>query len=190
MPFFCVQLSCEVPFTVSSSVRLTYVMQFTSLPITNFSLASSVSTDLTSLSLEDVDSVSEADRDTLAPLPPPSWNNQYPYSSSSYLPQNLSYIPPYSYTSADNTSFVGSYVDGVPPGMTIPGSAAAGGNGSAGSAHSASGELHQKLEIVLRVWSQFVGSICLSVYILPLSFTALFAWLVLVMLVSQSAAGI
>ncbi|ESO82346.1 hypothetical protein LOTGIDRAFT_170127 [Lottia gigantea] len=81
--------------------------------------------DLTSLSLEDVDSVSEADRDTLAPLPPPSWNNQYPYSSSNYLPQNLSYIPPYSYTSTDNTSYIGSFVDGGP--------------GSAGSVHSASG---------------------------------------------------
>ncbi|XP_046562527.1 segment polarity protein dishevelled homolog DVL-3-like isoform X6 [Haliotis rubra] len=95
--------------------------------------------DLTSLSLEDVDSVSEADRDTLAPLPPPAWNNQYPYSSSNYLPQNLSYIPPYSYTSTDNTSYVGSFVDGMPPppvGAVPPGG---GGNGSAGSVHSASG---------------------------------------------------
>ncbi|XP_067658537.1 segment polarity protein dishevelled homolog DVL-3-like isoform X1 [Haliotis asinina] len=94
--------------------------------------------DLTSLSLEDVDSVSEADRDTLAPLPPPAWNNQYPYSSSNYLPQNLSYIPPYSYTSTDNTSYVGSFVDGMPPppvGAVPPGG---GGNGSAGSVHSAS----------------------------------------------------
>ncbi|KAK6177510.1 segment polarity protein dishevelled homolog DVL-3 isoform X5 [Patella vulgata] len=91
--------------------------------------------DLTSLSLEDVDSVSEADRDTLAPLPPPSWNNQYPYSSSSYLPQNLSYIPPYSYTSTDTTSYIGSFIDGMAP----PPPTGGGGNGSAGSVHSASG---------------------------------------------------
>ncbi|XP_050414497.1 segment polarity protein dishevelled homolog DVL-3 isoform X2 [Patella vulgata] len=90
--------------------------------------------DLTSLSLEDVDSVSEADRDTLAPLPPPSWNNQYPYSSSSYLPQNLSYIPPYSYTSTDTTSYIGSFIDGMAP----PPPTGGGGNGSAGSVHSAS----------------------------------------------------
>ncbi|CAH1773482.1 unnamed protein product [Owenia fusiformis] len=35
--------------------------------------------DMSQLSLEDVDSVSEADRDTLAPLPPPAWNPQYSY---------------------------------------------------------------------------------------------------------------
>ncbi|XP_041378057.1 segment polarity protein dishevelled homolog DVL-3-like isoform X2 [Gigantopelta aegis] len=97
--------------------------------------------DLTSLSLEDVDSVSEADRDTLAPLPPPTWNNQYPYSSLNYLPQHLNYIPPYNYTSTDNASFVGSFVDGapVPTPMPMPASSGiGGGNGSAGSTHSAS----------------------------------------------------
>ncbi|XP_064610664.1 segment polarity protein dishevelled homolog DVL-3-like isoform X7 [Liolophura sinensis] len=90
--------------------------------------------DLSALSLEDVDSVSEADRDTLAPLPPPSWN--------SYMPQNISYIPPYSYTSTESTS----YVDGfAPPGVGVPmggggGSiVGGGGNGSAGSVHSGSG---------------------------------------------------
>ncbi|XP_064610659.1 segment polarity protein dishevelled homolog DVL-3-like isoform X3 [Liolophura sinensis] len=89
--------------------------------------------DLSALSLEDVDSVSEADRDTLAPLPPPSWN--------SYMPQNISYIPPYSYTSTESTS----YVDGfAPPGVGVPmggggGSiVGGGGNGSAGSVHSGS----------------------------------------------------
>lgn len=97
--------------------------------------------DLTSLSLEDVDSVSEADRDTLAPLPPPHWNNQYPYSNTSYLPQNLGYIPPYSYTSTDSQSFIGSYVDGVASekSIAIGGNTTGGGNGSAGSVHSASG---------------------------------------------------
>nr|QEQ92646.1 dishevelled-related protein [Lymnaea stagnalis] len=106
--------------------------------------------DLTSLNLEDVDSVSEADRDTLAPLPPPSWSsNQFPYSSSSYLPQNLHYIPAYVLNSGDNASFVGSFVD-VPPGVPspvgvnvgVPGIAVGplgGGSGSAGSVHSASG---------------------------------------------------
>lgn len=102
--------------------------------------------DFSSLSLEDVDSVSEADRDTLAPLPPPTWNNQYPYSSSSYLPQNLSYVPPYCYTSTDTTSYVGSFVDGCGPPSAASGAGAGGsagggggGNGSAGSVHSGSG---------------------------------------------------
>nr|AKJ32473.1 dishevelled [Pinctada fucata] len=99
--------------------------------------------DLSALSLEDVDSVSEADRDTLAPLPPPQWNNQYPYSNQSYLPQNLSYIPPYSYTSNDSQSYMGSLVDGgdksVISGLSVAtGGAGPGGNGSAGSVHSTS----------------------------------------------------
>ncbi|KAH9490005.1 Segment polarity protein dishevelled DVL-3 [Bulinus truncatus] len=103
--------------------------------------------DLASLNLEDVDSVSEADRDTLAPLPPPSWtSNQFPYSSSSYLPQNLHYIPAYALNTGDNASFVGSFVD-VPPGVPspigagVPGNnvVSLGGGGSAGSVHSASG---------------------------------------------------
>ncbi|XP_053379044.1 segment polarity protein dishevelled homolog DVL-3-like isoform X8 [Mercenaria mercenaria] len=97
--------------------------------------------DFSTLSLEDVDSVSEADRDTLAPLPPPQWNNQYPYSSSNYLPQNLSYVPPYSYTSTDSQSFVGSFVDGADSrvGGFAGGGSVAGGNNSAGSVHSGSG---------------------------------------------------
>ncbi|GAB1602178.1 polarity dishevelled homolog DVL-3-like isoform X6 [Argonauta hians] len=117
-----------------------------------------LSGNFSSLSLEDVDSVSEADRDTLAPLPPPTWNNQYPYSSSSYLPQNLSYVPPYCYANTDTTSYVGSFVDGCsgggggPPsaigGSGVGGSGGSGGsggggggggNGSAGSVHSGSG---------------------------------------------------
>ncbi|XP_022338003.1 segment polarity protein dishevelled homolog DVL-3-like isoform X5 [Crassostrea virginica] len=102
--------------------------------------------DLSALSLEDVDSVSEADRDTLAPLPPPHWNNQYPYSTnpSAYLPPNLSYIPPYSYTSTDSQSYIGSFVDGEKSmvsgmtGLTAGAGGAGGGNNSAGSVHSAS----------------------------------------------------
>ncbi|XP_011422567.2 segment polarity protein dishevelled homolog DVL-3 isoform X6 [Magallana gigas] len=101
--------------------------------------------DLSALSLEDVDSVSEADRDTLAPLPPPHWNNQYPYGSNpGYLPPNLSYIPPYSYTSTDSQSYIGSFVDGDKSmvsgmtGLTAGAGGAGGGNNSAGSVHSAS----------------------------------------------------
>ncbi|XP_062621432.1 segment polarity protein dishevelled homolog DVL-3-like isoform X4 [Saccostrea cucullata] len=101
--------------------------------------------DLSALSLEDVDSVSEADRDTLAPLPPPHWNNQYPYSGNPmYLPPNLSYIPPYSYTSTDSQSYIGSFVDGDKSqvsgmtGLTAGAGGAGGGNNSAGSVHSAS----------------------------------------------------
>ena len=97
--------------------------------------------DLSTLSLDDVDSVSEADRDTLAPLPPPQWNNQYPYSSTNYLPQNLSYIPPYSYTSTDTQSFVGSFVDGMDRLGNAATGGGSGGNGSAGSVHSGSGML-------------------------------------------------
>lgn len=107
-------------------------------------------TDLSALSLEDVDSVSEADRDTLAPLPPPAWNNQYPYSNNSYVPQNISYIPPYSYTSTDSQSYMGSFIDGADKssmigaggviGVTSIGNG--GGNNSGGSVHSASGEWH------------------------------------------------
>ncbi|KAK3793983.1 hypothetical protein RRG08_011514 [Elysia crispata] len=136
--------------------------------------------DLASLNLEDVDSVSEADRDTLAPLPPPSWttgSNHHlhqqqhllhmphhslststtsrdsphhfapAYNSSSYLPQNVHYIPAYvlNNSGGDNASFVGSFVDMAPSGMVSlpPGGvsvvgAGGGGAGSAGSVHSAS----------------------------------------------------
>lgn len=96
--------------------------------------------DLSAMSLEDVDSVSEADRDTLAPLPPPAWNNQYPYSSASFLPHNLAYIPPHAYTSADSNSYVGSFVDGATPLPAPPSVTGGGGNGSAGSVHSTSGK--------------------------------------------------
>ena len=99
---------------------------------------------LSAMSLEDVDSVSEADRDTLAPLPPPAWNNQFPFPSASFLPHNLSYIPPHAYTSADSNSYVGSFVDGL-GGPPLPAASSTtgggvGGNGSAGSVHSASGK--------------------------------------------------
>lgn len=95
-----------------------------------------------------MDSVSEADRDTLAPLPPPAWNNQYPYSNNSYVPQNISYIPPYSYTSTDSQSYIGSFVDGMDKNSTIGAGVVGiptmgnGGNNSGGSVHSASGESH------------------------------------------------
>ena len=102
-----------------------------------------VFSDFSNLSLEDVDSVSEADRDTLAPLPaPPPWNTQYSYGGN-YLPQNLSYVPSYNYTSTDTQSFVGSFVDGAdsrvggfPGGSSITGGP---GNNSTGSVHSGSG---------------------------------------------------
>uniref|UniRef100_A0A0B6ZCZ3 Uncharacterized protein n=1 Tax=Arion vulgaris TaxID=1028688 RepID=A0A0B6ZCZ3_9EUPU len=101
--------------------------------------------DLASLNLEDVDSVSEADRDTLAPLPPPSWaTSHFPYSPGTFLPQNMHYIPAYVLNSGDATSFVGSFVD-VLPGVTSaisgPGSTIGpvSGGGSTGSVHSASG---------------------------------------------------
>ena len=57
--------------------------------------------DLSAMSLEDVDSVSEADRDTLAPLPAPAWNSHNPFPSG-FLPHNMSYIPPHAYASADS----------------------------------------------------------------------------------------
>ncbi|GFS19098.1 segment polarity protein dishevelled-like protein DVL-3, partial [Elysia marginata] len=137
--------------------------------------------DLASLNLDDVDSVSEADRDTLAPLPPPSWttgSNHHlhqqqhlmhlphhslststtsrdsphhfapAYNSSSYLPQNVHYIPAYvlNNSGGDNASFVGSFVDMAPSGMvslppggvSVVGPGGGGGTGSAGSVHSAS----------------------------------------------------
>ncbi|XP_064643217.1 segment polarity protein dishevelled homolog DVL-3-like isoform X10 [Lineus longissimus] len=88
--------------------------------------------DMSSLSLEDVDSVSEADRDTLAPLPPPAWNNQYISNYSSYASM------PYNYTN-DTVSY-GS----VPPR-----------DGSAGSVHSGSAlqkrHLRRRLLICLGV---------------------------------------
>ncbi len=72
--------------------------------------------DLSSLTLEDIDSVSEAerDRDTIAPLPPPAWSNQYstnPYGPS-YMPPppppvNMNYAPPAPYNFPNDTA---SYV--------------------------------------------------------------------------------
>ncbi len=69
--------------------------------------------DMSSLTLEDIDSVSEVDRDTLAPLPPPSWNNVYhnPYGPSpAYIPPPPpgAYIPPkpYNYPPNETASYV------------------------------------------------------------------------------------
>ncbi|XP_022252055.1 segment polarity protein dishevelled homolog DVL-1-like [Limulus polyphemus] len=57
---------------------------------------------LTALKLNEDNSVSEADRDTLGPLPPPTvqspWGTQMPYSGS-YVPQATGFIPmPFNYT--------------------------------------------------------------------------------------------
>lgn len=64
--------------------------------------------DIAALKLNDDDSVSEADRDTLGPLPPPSgsspWGNQLPYSGS-YIPPNAGFMPlPFNYTNDNNSS--------------------------------------------------------------------------------------
>ena len=85
--------------------------------------------DMSQLSLEDVDSVSEAERDTLAPLPPPAWNN-YTYGPP-YMPPPPpgGYIPPAPYGYSNDT---GSYV-------SLPIGGEGGNNGSAGSVHSGSG---------------------------------------------------
>ena len=77
---------------------------------------------MSALNLDDVDSVSEADRDTLAPLPPPAWNNQYmAYSNSNFS----SYASmPYNYGGTETVSY-----------GTLPPR-----DGSGGSGHSGSGE--------------------------------------------------
>lgn len=94
--------------------------------------------DMSSLTLEDIDSVSEADhrdRDTLAPLPPPVWNNQYstnPYGPSYPPPPPMNYaappmsMPPYTNTFANESA---SYV-------SMPGNATS----CVESAHSGSGK--------------------------------------------------
>uniref|UniRef100_A0AAU7EBI6 Dishevelled protein n=1 Tax=Terebratalia transversa TaxID=34513 RepID=A0AAU7EBI6_TERTR len=111
--------------------------------------------DISALSLEDVDSVSEADRDTLAPLPPPSWNQGYNPYGMNYMQQqpphhqpntnsnmmygapntNYGQLPSYTYDNASSYgggSYIGgpaSYIGGVPHN----------GAGSGGSVHSGSG---------------------------------------------------
>lgn len=60
------------------------------------------------MKLNEDDSVSEADRDTLGPLPPPSgsspWGNQLPYSGS-YIPPNAGFMPlPFNYVNDNNSS--------------------------------------------------------------------------------------
>lgn len=69
--------------------------------------------DIAALKLNDDDSVSEADRDTLGPLPPPTapspWGNQMPYSGS-YIPQNAGFMPmPFNYAN-DNASTCKNFV--------------------------------------------------------------------------------
>lgn len=101
------------------------------------------------LSLDDMDSVSELDRDTLAPLPPPQWNNQMYYINPP--PYNNPVYPtappaPYSYTTNDTSSYIGgpaSYMGG----SNGPGSVQGAGNGSAGSVHSGSGGYHTSCDI-------------------------------------------
>lgn len=80
-------------------------------------LAPPLTDNLSSLTLEDIDSVSEADggreRDTLGPLPPPAWANTYntnPYGPS-YMPPPpapMNYAPPapYNYAGNDSASYV------------------------------------------------------------------------------------
>ncbi|XP_013397884.1 segment polarity protein dishevelled homolog DVL-3 isoform X2 [Lingula anatina] len=86
------------------------------------------------LSLDDVDSVSEVDRDTLAPLPPPAWGANVPYG---FMPPQNTVLyptaPPMSYTNDMGSFGPGSYVGGSQ--SYIGG----GGNGSAGSVNSGSG---------------------------------------------------
>ena len=97
---------------------------------------------MSSLTLEDIDSVSEADhRDGLGPLappmaPPPAWNSQYhnPYGPSQYMPPPpvpppgyMPPKPPYYAPNMPNNNDTASYV-------SMPGN-----HGSAGSVHS-SGE--------------------------------------------------
>lgn len=66
---------------------------------------------MAALKLQDDDAVSEADRDTLAPLPPPTsgtpWGGQMPYSGC-YTPQVTGYTPmPFNYNeTASFASFV------------------------------------------------------------------------------------
>lgn len=91
---------------------------------------------MSALSLgDDFDSVScsEADRDTLAPLPPPSsspWGGgQMPYSGS-YIPQNTGYAPmPFNFTN-DSTSYTSYGGVGAPLGAN-------------GSVHSGSGGMYE-----------------------------------------------
>lgn len=73
--------------------------------------------DIASLKLNEDDSVSEADRDTLGPLPPPSapppWGNQLPYSGS-YIPPNAGFMPmPFNYTNDNNSSCKTLHVKGA-----------------------------------------------------------------------------
>lgn len=70
---------------------------------------------MAALKLQDDDAVSEADRDTLAPLPPPStstaWGGQMPYSGC-YTPQATGYAPmPFNYTN-ETVSFASFARDG------------------------------------------------------------------------------
>lgn len=86
-----------------------------------------LSPDLSSLTLEDIDSVSEANtkQDALGPLPPPAWTNTYntnPYGPSYMPPPPMNYMAPYNYN--DSASYV-----------SVPGA----GNG-AESMHSGSGK--------------------------------------------------
>ncbi|KAG8196080.1 hypothetical protein JTE90_007820 [Oedothorax gibbosus] len=69
-----------------------------------------LSTNIAALKLNEDDSVSEADRDTLGPLPPPSgpcpWGNQMSYSGS-YIPPSsgfMPHLPPFNYVNDNNSS--------------------------------------------------------------------------------------
>lgn len=78
----------------------------------------SFSTAMSQLSLEELDSVSEADRDTLAPLPPPNWGGPNPPSVSG--PVSSASAPPPSYRSLMGPSAVPGVGYG-PPGGSVGG---------------------------------------------------------------------
>ncbi|XP_014675230.1 PREDICTED: segment polarity protein dishevelled homolog DVL-3-like [Priapulus caudatus] len=104
---------------------------------------------MSALSLgDDFDSVScsEADRDTLAPLPPPSaaspWGaGQMPYSGS-YIPQSTGYAPmPFNFTN-DSTSYTSYGGVGAPPGAN--GSVHSGSGGSSNGSNGKKEQLDRK----------------------------------------------
>ena len=92
--------------------------------------------DLSAMSLEDVDSVSEIDRDTLAPLPPP-WNNHYPFHA---YPPHMAQFASHTYATLDASNGMSGFVDGAAAALGVGSSLAAGGNCSCDSGHSASGK--------------------------------------------------
>ena len=80
---------------------------------------------MSSLTLEDIDSVSEIDRDTVPPLPPPAWNpNAYNPYGPTYMPPPP--LPPTNYMPSKPFNY--SQVPDAASYVSVPG-----GNGSVGS---------------------------------------------------------